>query len=63
MGIYHRFRLAQMFSCLVVGRAALQKRIMVLLRKIEHCTTGVLQVSLGYEIKPIDICRESANII
>ncbi len=26
------------------GRAALQKRIMTLLRKIEHCTPGCLQV-------------------
>lgn len=31
---------------LFLGRAALQKRIMALLRKIEHCVNGVQPVSL-----------------
>jgi neurofibromin 1 len=41
---YHVYlELAAASSILTTGRAALQKRIMTLLRKIEHCTTGVLQ--------------------
>lgn len=34
------------FFHFAIGRAALQKRIMTLLRKIEHCTPGCLQVSV-----------------
>ena len=36
--------LAQASTILTTGRAALQKRIMALLRKIESCTYGVWQV-------------------
>jgi hypothetical protein len=32
----------------VTGRAALQKRIMALLRKIEHCVNGVQPVSTDF---------------
>ena len=35
--------LAQASTILTTGRAALQKRIMALLRKIENCTHGVIQ--------------------
>ncbi|CAH1153410.1 unnamed protein product [Phaedon cochleariae] len=39
---YHVFQeLAQASTVLTTGRAALQKRIMALLRKIEHCVNGV----------------------
>ncbi|RZF46611.1 hypothetical protein LSTR_LSTR002943 [Laodelphax striatellus] len=39
---YHLYQeLAQASTVLTTGRAALQKRIMVLLRKIEHCVNGV----------------------
>ncbi|KAK9758709.1 GTPase-activator protein for Ras-like GTPase [Popillia japonica] len=39
---YHVYQeLAQASNVLTTGRAALQKRIMVLLRKIEHCVNGV----------------------
>ncbi|KAG5866704.1 hypothetical protein JTB14_013865 [Gonioctena quinquepunctata] len=39
---YHVYQeLAQASNVLTTGRAALQKRIMTLLRKIEHCVNGV----------------------
>ncbi|XP_015174332.1 PREDICTED: neurofibromin isoform X7 [Polistes dominula] len=39
---YHLYiELAQASTILTTGRAALQKRIMALLRKIEHCVNGV----------------------
>ncbi|XP_023313063.1 neurofibromin isoform X5 [Anoplophora glabripennis] len=39
---YHVYQeLAQASTVLTTGRAALQKRIMALLRKIEHCVNGV----------------------
>ncbi|KAF5294854.1 hypothetical protein FQA39_LY00338 [Lamprigera yunnana] len=39
---YHVYQdLAQASNVLTTGRAALQKRIMVLLRRIEHCVNGV----------------------
>ncbi|XP_068081132.1 neurofibromin [Anabrus simplex] len=39
---YHLYQeLAQASTVLTTGRAALQKRIMALLRKIEHCVNGV----------------------
>ncbi|KAG7207079.1 hypothetical protein KM043_000959 [Ampulex compressa] len=39
---YHLYvELAQASNVLITGRAALQKRIMALLRKIEHCVNGV----------------------
>ncbi|PSN44310.1 Neurofibromin [Blattella germanica] len=39
---YHLYQeLAQASTILTTGRAALQKRIMALLRKIEHCVNGV----------------------
>jgi len=41
---YHVYQdLAQASTILTTGRAALQKRIMALLRKIESCTHGVIQ--------------------
>ncbi|KZS14138.1 Neurofibromin [Daphnia magna] len=41
---YHVYQeLAAASTVLTTGRAALQKRIMTLLRKIEHCTPGCLQ--------------------
>ena len=41
------------FTCVFgfLGRAALQKRIMALLRKIEHCTAGCLQVRVKTDQK------------
>ncbi|KAF6216642.1 hypothetical protein GE061_000988 [Apolygus lucorum] len=39
---YHTYQeLAQSSTILATGRAALQKRIMALLRKLEHCVNGV----------------------
>jgi hypothetical protein len=36
----------EQFDDFFTGRAALQKRIMALLRKIEHCVNGVQPVSI-----------------
>jgi hypothetical protein len=36
----------EQFDNFFTGRAALQKRIMALLRKIEHCVNGVQPVSI-----------------
>ena len=39
-----------------LGRAALQKRIMVLLRKIEHCVNGIQSVCIYIHYIYIYIC-------
>ena len=44
-----------LISGLWLGRAALQKRIMTLLRKIEHCTPGCLQVTSQFLSFFIDV--------
>lgn len=40
--------LAEEFVCFLIGRGLLQKRIMTILRKIEHCVNGVHPVSIPF---------------